>query len=182
MYLVVIFVMILSELCAQMTNFFEQPAPVIRSPAVSAVPQAVPASPTTPTAPVVSPDQPQPYQAPVYDPAMDNHLIAPAAEEQLGLFGQPVSKVENLLLANGARRHSYAFGKYSRLILSVYMVTVYFDRNRRVGAFSVEPRPPYKTVEPDARKFFFDMFLKGVDLSRFQANLANTKLEVRYAP
>ena len=177
LYLVVIFVLSICELCAQMPDFFGQPM------APAPAPVAAPAAPaTTPPVVTLEPDQPQPYKAPVYDPAMDNHLIAPAADAQLGLFGLPIGKVEDVLVANGARKHSYAFGKYSRLVLSVYLVTVYFDRERRVGAFSVEPRPPYETVEPDARKFFFDLFLKGADLSNFQANIGSTKLEVRYEP
>ena len=165
-----------------MPNFFEQPPAPVAQPALPATSVTLaPASEPVKTTPTETPLL-QPFKENVYDPAMDNHLKAPLPDNQIGLFGLPIGKVENLLLANGAKKHSYAFGKYSRLTLSVYMVTVYFDRDRLVGAFSVEPRAPYKTVEPEARKFFFDLFLKDADLSQFEANIANSRLEVRYKP
>lgn len=101
---------------------------------------------------------------------------------EIGLFGMPVSKVEELLRYNGAKNHSYAFGKYSRMVFSVYLVTLYFDRERRLGGFSVEPRHPYKTVEPGAREFFMETFLKGADLSKFAVTMASDRLEIKYLP
>ncbi|HAE37508.1 MAG TPA: hypothetical protein DCG57_02580 [Candidatus Riflebacteria bacterium] len=169
----------MQQTSAQMPNFFAPPptpAPVAR-PVASPAPAPVTEPVKTPAS---EPGQPLPYKESVYDPAMDNHLKAPSQDQQVGLFGLPISRVENMLMANGAKKHSYAFGKYSRLTLSVYLVTVYFDRDRLVGAFSVEPRPPYKTVEPDARQFFMEMFLKDADLSRFEANIASSRLEVKY--
>ncbi|MDD2998406.1 MAG: hypothetical protein PHV05_05040 [Candidatus Riflebacteria bacterium] len=119
---------------------------------------------------------------PQYDPGMDNHLKAPPVGMETGLLGLPVSKVEERLRFQGAKNHSYAFGKYSRLTFSVYLVTLYFDKERRVGGFSVEPRKPYKTVEPEARRFFMETFLKDSDLSKFNVVMAADRLEVRYSP
>lgn len=119
---------------------------------------------------------------PLYDPYMDNHMKAPAAGKEIGLFGLPVNRVEEMLRSNGAKNHSYAFGKYSRLIFSVYLVTLYFDKERKLGGFSIEPRLPYKTVEPGARQFFMDTFLKGADLSKFSITMASNLLEIKYVP
>ncbi|MDD3148250.1 MAG: hypothetical protein PHD82_13190 [Candidatus Riflebacteria bacterium] len=119
---------------------------------------------------------------PSYDPAMDNHIKAPEIAQGTGLFGLPVKQVEDALRYQGAKNHSYAFGKYSRMVLSAYLVTIYFDRQRKVGGFLIEPREPYKTVEPGAREFFMQTFLKGADMSKFVINMASDRLEVQYAP
>lgn len=132
-----------------------------------------------PTSAASTPSKPG---VPLYDPYMDNHLKAPASGKEIGLFGLPVKQVEDMLRNSGAKNHSYAFGKYSRLVFSVYLVTLYFDKERKLGGFSIEPRPPYKTVEPGARQFFMDTFLKGADLSRFSITMASNILEIKYMP
>lgn len=126
--------------------------------------------------------QPAGPVVPKYDPYMDNHLKAPDADQPVGLFGLPVKQVEDMLKFQGAKNHSYAFGKYSRLTMSAYLVTIYFDKQRKVGGFLIEPRQPYKTVAPGAREFFLDTFLKGADLSKFAIKMASDRLEVTYAP
>ncbi len=113
---------------------------------------------------------------------MDNHLKAPPQGQEIGAFGLPVGKVEELLRANGAKNYSYAFGKYSRMAISAYIVTIYFDRSRLVGGIAVEPRPPYKTIEPEARKFFMDLFLNNADLSNFETNISSARFELKYKP
>jgi len=162
-------------LLAQMPNFFGKPAglpattppvPVASSPAVAPA-ESSPAATTTTS---------------LYDPMMDNHMKAPPAGQEIGAFGMPVSRVEDMLRANGAKNYSYAFGKYSRLVISAYIVTIYFDRARAVGGISVEPRPPYQTIEPEARAFFLDMFLNGADLTHFETNISSTRLELKYMP
>lgn len=119
---------------------------------------------------------------PRYDPLMDNHLRAPAVDQIKGLFGLNIKQVEEHLKSQGARNHSYAFGKYSRLTMSAYLVTIYFDRDKRVGGFLVEPRKPYTTIEPAAREYFMDAFLRGADLSDFAITMAGDRLEVQYKP
>ncbi len=126
--------------------------------------------------------QPAGPVVPKYDPYMDNHLKAPDADQPVGLFGLPVKQVEDMLKFQGAKNHSYAFGKYSRLTMSAYLVTIYFDKQRKVGGFLIEPRQPYKTVAPGAREFFLETFLKGADLSKFAIKMASDRLEVTYAP
>lgn len=173
-----IFVVSAGELTAQMPNFFAPPPVLI--PAKTVLPVAEPVGVPEPAQPA----QPAKEGAAktLYDPAMDNHLVAPAAGNEIGLFGLPIGKVEEALRANGAKNHSYAFGKYSRMHLATYFITVYFDRERRVGGFSVEPKSPYKTIEPEARKFFMDFFMKDCDLSRFEANIGGSRLEIKYKP
>ncbi len=122
-----------------------------------------------------------PY-VPNYDPYMDNHMRAPETDKPVGLFGLPVKQVEDMLKYQGAKNHSYAFGKYSRLTMSVYLVTIYFDKQRKVGGFLIEPRHPYKTVAPGAREFFLDTFLKDADPSKFAIKMASDRLEVTYNP
>lgn len=117
-----------------------------------------------------------------FDPYMDNFLRAPDPADKLGLFGKPIKEVEGTLREYGAKNYSYAFGKYSRMSLSVYIITMYFDRNRRLAGISVEPRPPYTKIAPDARKFFMDVFLSESSLSRFKALISNEKLELKYNP
>lgn len=176
-----VFAVLAGELTAQMPNFFTPlPKP---APTKTVLPKVEPATPdpaksTTPPGEGTVRD----LSKTLYDPSMDNHLMAPAAGEEIGLFGLPIGKVEDALRDNGAKNYSYAFGKYSRMYLASYFVTVYFDRERRVGGFSVEPKPPYKTIEPEARKFFMDFFLKDCDLSRFEANIGNSRLEIKYKP
>ncbi len=126
--------------------------------------------------------QPAGPAVPKYDPYMDNHLKAPEADKPVGLFGLPVKQVEDMLKFQGAKNHSYAFGKYSRLTMSAYLVTIYFDKQRKVGGFLIEPRQPYKTVAPGAREFFLDTFLKGADMSKFAVKMSSDRLEVTYAP
>lgn len=119
---------------------------------------------------------------PVYDPFIDNHLKAPASDKTTGLFGMKVKQVEERLKSLGARSHSYAFGKYSRMIMSAYLITIYFDRERRVGGFLVEPRRPYTTLEPAAREYFMNTFLEGADLAKFAITMAGDHLEIQYKP
>ena len=190
-----------SALFGQMPNFFGTPAgtPTTSGGAakptvpVAGDPKAAPVTPggeKTPTGGDGKPTQPeQPAQQqpagtviPKYDPYMDNHLKAPEADKPVGLFGLPVKQVEDVLKFQGTKNHSYAFGKYSRLTMSVYLVTIYFDKQRKVGGFLVEPRQPYKTVAPGAREFFLETFLKGADLSKFAIKMASDRLEVTYAP
>lgn len=156
-------------------------------------PSPAPATPATPSQQQAEqqPRQEQPRQQPQeenpgavgkFDPFMDNHLRAPDASEKLGLFGLPIKEVERILRQYGAKNYSYAFGKYSRMSLSVYLVTMYFDRDRCLGGVAVEPRPPYQQLAPDARKFFFDLFLENSDLSRFKAIITAGRLELRFIP
>lgn len=126
--------------------------------------------------------QPASSSIPVYDPSMDNHLKAPEHSERTGLFGLTVKQVEDALRFQGAKNHSYAFGKYSRMTFSAYLITIFFDRDRKVGGFLIEPRAPYKSIEPNAREYFMQTFLKGADLSRFAITVANDKLEVKFVP
>ena len=126
--------------------------------------------------------QPVASGVPVYDPSMDNHLKAPAFSDKTGLFGLPVARVEEALRFQGGKNHSYAFGKYSRMTFSAYLVTIFFDRERKVGGFLVEPRAPYKTIEPGARQYFMQTFLKDADLSKFAIIMASDRLEVKFAP
>lgn len=171
----ILLIMCQDKLLAQMPNFFGTPAeppktttsvPVASSPAVE---QPV----NRPTAPA---------STSLYDPMMDNHMKAPPAGKEIGAFGMSVSRVEDILRANGAKNYSYAFGKYSRLVISAYIVTLYFDRTRMVGGISIEPRPPYQTIEPEARAYFLDLFLDGADLSQFETNISSTRLELKYKP
>jgi len=171
----ILLILLHGKLLAQMPNFFSKPAgspkttapvPVASSPAT-----APPENRSTATA-----------TTSLYDPMMDNHMKAPPAGKEIGAFGMPVSRVEDMLRANGAKNYSYAFGKYSRLVISAYIVTIYFDRERLVGGIAIEPRPPYQTIEPEARAFFLDLFLNGADLSNFETNISGTRLELKYMP
>ncbi|MDN5279144.1 MAG: hypothetical protein PWR01_3109 [Clostridiales bacterium] len=117
-----------------------------------------------------------------FDPYLDNHLRAPALSDKTGLFGMPIRDVENLLREYGAKNYSYAFGKYSRMSISAYVITMYFDRERKLGGVSIEPMAPYKIIGPDARKFFLDLFLKSGDMSKFKSIISASKLELRYSP
>jgi hypothetical protein len=186
---------------AQMPNFYGGSAAPQSAPAATPAPkesgQPVPAETTgkSATGGTASPRQPaqasgnasaslQPrnFSVPLYDPNMDNHLKVPDKGEVIGLFGRPIGEVEEYLRFLGAKKHSYAFGKYSRMTLSVYLVTLFFDRDRRLGGFSVEPRPPYRVIGAEARKFFLDIMIGKADLSRFSTIIAADRLELKYAP
>jgi hypothetical protein len=168
------------KLAAQMPNFFGKPA----EPAKPAASPTVPTTPGGESSPATTPAPASPTTGltsdSLYNPTMDNHLKAPPPGKEIGAFGLPVSRVEDLLRANGAKNYSYAFGKYSRMVISAYIVTIYFDRARIVGGVSVEPKPPYQTIEPEARKFFMDLFLKNGDLSNFEVNISSTRFELKY--
>lgn len=113
-----------------------------------------------------------------YDPALDNHLVSPS--KPLGLFGLKVKEVEQRLRNYGAKNYSYAFGKYSRMSLATYLLTIYFDKKRIVGGVSIVPKPPYKRIEPMARDFFIKTFLQGNKLSGFKSQLSNSLIEFKY--
>lgn len=117
-----------------------------------------------------------------FDPYIDNHLRAPEPSDKTGLFGHPIKSVEELLKNYGAKSYSYAFGKYSRMKLSAYMITLYFDREKRLGGVSIEPRPPYKFMGPDAREFFKNLFGRNIDMSKFQSVVSATRFEMKYIP
>lgn len=195
-------------LSAQMPNFYGSPTPSPAPPSTSipsssASGQTLPPNAKTPEAttgastsggtgtgtgggvsptPAPTPTPPAGQVVPTYNPAMDNHVKAPVANSGTGLFGLPVKQVEDALRFQGAKNHSYAFGKYSRMVFSAYLITIFFDRERKVGGFSIEPREPFKTVEPGARDYFMQTFLKGADLSKFAITMASDRLEVQYAP
>jgi len=174
--------MIVSQgnLLAQMPSFFGSPSAPAK-PAVS-TPASTASEPTTPQSPGATTNPTAAFSSALYDPNMDNHLVAPSQGSEIGIFGMPIGRVEDLLRANGARNYSYVFGKYSRMALSVYIVTIYFDRRRAVGGISVEPRKPYQSIEPEARKFFMDLFLNNGDLSKFEANISSARFELKYRP
>lgn len=115
-----------------------------------------------------------------YDPLIDNHLIAPPVP--IGMFGRPVGEVEDLLRGYGAKPSSYAFGKYSRYILSIYDLTLHFDRFRRLAGVDITPRPPFDRVEIEAQRFFLQFFFQGKDLVNFRASIQNRELQLRYSP
>ncbi len=111
-----------------------------------------------------------------YDPSMDNRLTSPASPQ--GLFGRPILEVERLLRAHGARPYSYAFGKYSRMTFSVYLITLLFDRERKLGGVVVSPKPPFTQVEPQVQQYLMKVFLPQGDLTGFQTILGRHRLEI----
>lgn len=119
------------------------------------------------------------FEAVPYDASMDNHLRAPA-DKLIGMFGMPVRDAEKVLKNYGAKSYSYAFGKYSRLALASYIVTLHFDRQRKVAGVSIEAAPPFTSIEPDARQFFLELFLDGNDLSSFDTIMSGNLLELKY--
>lgn len=118
------------------------------------------------------------FRMDVYNPEMDNFLQAPRLP--IGLFGRSVKDVEGIIKSLGGKPYSYAFGKYSRMTLSVYLVTLLFDRERRLGAVRIDPRPPFVQVEGKARAFFLKMFLHQADLTQFHVVMAPEYLEIAY--
>ncbi|MGM0600512.1 MAG: hypothetical protein ACQETH_11940 [Candidatus Rifleibacteriota bacterium] len=117
-----------------------------------------------------------------YDPYMDNHLHAPPSEKPIGLFGKPIKEVEKILDQYGAKNYSYAFGKYSRMRISPYLLTMYFNRQRRLGGLAVEPMAPFKYIAPSARKFFIGLFLQNQSMEKFKSIISRNRLELRYKP
>lgn len=113
-----------------------------------------------------------------YDPVVDNRQRAP--ESPIGFFGRPVRDVERELRTMGAKPYSYAFGKYSKMTFSVYVITLSFDRKRRLGRVLVEPLPPFTQVEPKVQRLITELFLQGSDLGRFQTTFAREFLEISY--
>lgn len=114
-----------------------------------------------------------------FNPLLDNHLKAPTS--RIGLFGLQVSAVERTLRSYGAKPYSYSFGKYSRMTFSVYMLTMFFDRDRRLGSILIEPRPPFNKVEPQAQTFFLKLFLEGEEMSRFKTVISSDKMEISFS-
>lgn len=154
----------------------EQPA----QPAQETPQQATPQE-ERPVGQTASPTQPHPgFSMNKYDPYLDNHLRSPDPAAKMGLFGQPIKAVEEMLRQYGAKNYSYAFGKYSRMTMSAYIITMYFDRERRLGGISIEPMPPYKFLGPNARNFFTELFGEGADMSKFESIVSATRFEMRY--
>ena len=120
------------------------------------------------------------YTIKVFDPFLDNHLKAPPDGIRVGKFGLKIKDVETQLREMGAKNHSYAFGKYSKMILSSYLITLSFDVNKRLGMVEVEPKPPLKTVEPKAREFFIKYFTEGADLSQIAIWVNPEVLELKF--
>ncbi len=120
------------------------------------------------------------YTIKVFDPFLDNHLKAPPDGIKVGKFGLKIKEVETQLREMGAKNHSYAFGKYSKMILSSYLITLNFDVNKRLGMVEVEPKPPLKTVEPKAREFFIKFFTEGADLSQIGIVVNPEILELKF--
>lgn len=120
------------------------------------------------------------YSIKVFDPFLDNHLKAPPDGIVVGKFGQRIKEVESELREIGAKNHSYAFGKYSKMVLSSYLITLNFDVNKRLGMVEIEPKPPLKTVEPKAREFFIKFFTEGADLSQIGIVVNPEILELRF--
>ncbi len=115
-----------------------------------------------------------------YDPYLDNHLKAPPAGINVGKFGRTIKQVEEELRSMGAKNHSYAFGKYSKMILSSYLITLSFDVNKRLGMVEVTPKYPLKTVESKAQEFFIKLFTEGADMSQVGITLSSNKLVLKF--
>ncbi|MDD3000531.1 MAG: hypothetical protein PHF29_02130 [Candidatus Riflebacteria bacterium] len=116
----------------------------------------------------------------VYDPYLDNLLKAPQTGVKNGLFGYKISEVERYLKTHGARNHSYAFGKYSRMVLSKYLLIISFDKNKRVGAVKINPIPPNDKILSNAREFFMSVFLGDANASDFSISVSSSSLEIKY--
>lgn len=115
-----------------------------------------------------------------FDPFLDNHLKAPPEGIRVGKFGQTIKEVENELRLLGAKNHSYAFGKYSKMVLSYYMVTLSFDVNKRLGMVEIKPKPPLNSIEPKAKDFFIKLFTEGADMTQIGMVMGNNRLELRF--
>ena len=115
-----------------------------------------------------------------FDPFLDNHLKAPPDGITVGKFGRTIKQVEDELRLMGAKNYSYAFGKYSKMILSSYQITLSFDVNKRLGMVEIVPRPPLKTIEIKAQDFFIKLFTEGADMSQVGIVLSSNKLELKF--
>ena len=115
-----------------------------------------------------------------FDPFLDNHLKAPPDGITVGKFGRTIKQVEDELRLMGAKNYSYAFGKYSKMILSSYQITLSFDVNKRLGMVEIVPRPPLKTIEIKAQDFFIKLFTEGADMSQVGILLSSNKLELKF--
>lgn len=115
-----------------------------------------------------------------YDPFMDNRLAAPATPQ--GVFGLPVKDVERILRAYGAKPFSYSFGKQSRMLLAAYLITIEFDRSRRVGGIVIEPKAPVRSIGTNAQAFFSQLFLSGIDPSKFRTIITPEKISIMFEP
>jgi hypothetical protein len=116
----------------------------------------------------------------VYDPYLDNHLRAPEKPLGTSLFGLRVSEAESIWRDEGARNNSYAFGKYSRLRLSKYLIELSFDKDKRVGAVKVSPVKPYTSLPPKAREYFMQIIMGDADVSHFKLSIASHELDIKY--
>ena len=115
-----------------------------------------------------------------FDPFLDNHLKAPPDGITVGKFGRTIKQVEDELRLMGAKNYSYAFGKYSKMILSSYQITLSFDVNKRLGMVEIAPKPPLKTIELKAQDFFIKLFTEGADMSQVGIVLSSNKLELKF--
>ncbi len=113
-----------------------------------------------------------------FDPLFDNSLKAP--KKQMGLFGRQISQVEKYLKELGAKAFSYTMGKCSKMVFSVYLVSLSFDKFRRLGSVRIDPIPPFSQIDPAARGFFQELFLTGVDLTQFRTVFAGGYIEIEY--
>lgn len=111
---------------------------------------------------------------------MDNRLPVPVTPQ--GVFGLPVKNVERMLRAYGAKPFSYAFGKESRMLLAAYLITIRFDRSRRVGGIVVEPKAPVRKIGASAQAFFTQLFLSGIDPSMFRTVITPEKISILFEP
>lgn len=116
----------------------------------------------------------------VYDPFIDNHLKAPPEGITIGKFGKAIKEVEKELRYMGAKDYSYAFGKFSKMTLSSYIITLEFDVNKRLGLVEITPKPPLKTIETKAKDFFISLFTENSDLSQIGIVVSPNKLQLRY--
>lgn len=115
-----------------------------------------------------------------FDPYLDNHLKSPPEGIIIGKFGKQIKVVEGELRLLGAKHYSYAFGKYSKMILSYYIITLNFDVNKRVGEIEIVPKPPLKSIEQKAQDFFIKLFTEGADMSQIALTISSNKLTLKY--
>ena len=115
-----------------------------------------------------------------FDPFIDNHLKAPPDGINVGKFGRTIKQVEDELRLMGAKNHSYAFGKYSKMILSSYLITLSFDVNKRLGMVEISPKYPLKTIESKAQEFFIKLFTEGADMTQVGITVSSNRLVLKF--